>query len=345
MSVGAWPSTASLRAIRRSMVSSGVPSPRRSARQRVGDRGEQRRAWPAPPSSATNSQGRVWCGAGAVQAAATASAHRSRGTVPSPNDRIVAPRVQRLHGRLAEQVELGRDGPGRARSPPSPSHGEPANQRRGDALRLAHHRARRGRDLIGERDHRRVEQPAAVVRRAAEVDDRRHARHPDRDVDEPVAPGPPERVGDHDPEPLQRPPVDQRASAAGRPTRPDPRAAGSAARPRRWRHRHRRSRRRTRAGSRRSPGRRAAATTRTVSPAIAASRSAAGTSRPSCFETTFWVTTTTSPSRTSSAGSSRAARSSPGPISGRPGTGMTSSVTRRAPAPRGRRLPPARRRP
>ena len=35
--------------------------------------------------SATNSHGRVWCGAGAVHAAATASRSASAGTSPSPN--------------------------------------------------------------------------------------------------------------------------------------------------------------------------------------------------------------------------------------------------------------------
>ena len=52
--------------------------------------------------------------------------------------------------------------------------------------------------------------------------------------------------------------------------------------------------------------------------AIAASRSAPGTSRPSALLTTLLVTTTTSPSARSTRGSSRSARSSPGRTSGTP---------------------------
>ena len=47
------------------------------------------------------------------------------------------------------------------------------------------------------------------------------------------------------------------------------------------------------------------------------------TSRSSALETTFWVTTTTSPSTRSAASAMRPARSSPTRTSGRPSTGMT----------------------
>ena len=43
----------------------------------------------ASDSSTTNSQGRVWCGAGAVHAARTASSSVPRGTVPGPKERMV----------------------------------------------------------------------------------------------------------------------------------------------------------------------------------------------------------------------------------------------------------------
>ena len=72
-------------------------------------------------------------------------------------------------------------------------------------------------------------------------------------------------------------------------------------------------RRRTRADSRSISARRAWS-----------SPSGRGTSRPSALETIFWVTTTTSPSRSSTASAIRSATTSPGPTSGRPSTGMTS---------------------
>jgi hypothetical protein len=72
------------------------------------------------------------------------------------------------------------------------------------------------------------------------------------------------------------------------------------------------------------------ATTRVVSDAMTASRSAAGASLPSAFDTTFCVTTTTSPSLTPTGPSASATmrpRSSPGAISGSPWIGRISIVT------------------
>ena len=61
------------------------------------------------------------------------------------------------------------------------------------------------------------------------------------------------------------------------------------------------------------------------------------TTRPSAFETTFWATQTTSPSRSSTAAAIIAARSSPSTISGSPSTGRTAitrASRRRGPPPR-----------
>ena len=80
------------------------------------------------------------------------------------------------------------------------------------------------------------------------------------------------------------------------------------------------------------------ATTRTVSAAIASSRSSPATSRPSDLLTTLLVTTTTSPSDRSTRGSSRSARSSPGRTSGTPSGAVTEMLTCRRPA-RSRRRP------
>ena len=70
------------------------------------------------------------------------------------------------------------------------------------------------------------------------------------------------------------------------------------------------------------------ATIRRASRAIHASRPpSSGTSRPSAFDTIFWVTARTSPARRSGVASeSIAARSSPARISGSPSTGRTSTL-------------------
>ena len=137
--VGARPSTASLRAIRRSIVSSECRRRARSARQASAIAASSARLAGAP-SSATKSQGLVWCGAGAVHAAATASATASRGTGPSPNERIVRRACSACSGDSRNRSSSA----GRTRSCAVPSGAvprEPAHHRGGHPLRLPHHGA------------------------------------------------------------------------------------------------------------------------------------------------------------------------------------------------------------
>ena len=70
--------------------------------------------------------------------------------------------------------------------------------------------------------------------------------------------------------------------------------------PRRSRRRRRRSRTRSRGASRRSPGRRAGRPRRVSRSTHAAAAVLLGTTRPSALDTIFWVTATTSPSRSPS---------------------------------------------
>ncbi len=109
-------------------------------------------------------------------------------------------RVQRLERRLPEQVVVGT--PDEVRSAPRrcPPGRDPADQRGGHACRLAHHQTARGRDLVRERDDRRLQLASGVVGGTAQVDQRRDPGDPDRDVDHALAPCPPEGVRDHDPE-------------------------------------------------------------------------------------------------------------------------------------------------
>ena len=61
-----------------------------------------------------------------------------------------------------------------------------------------------GRELVGDRDHRRVQFASADVGSTAPVVERLDARAADRDVALAGAPGTPERVGDHDGGPRSR---------------------------------------------------------------------------------------------------------------------------------------------
>ena len=152
------------RTARRRRRSNGVPSPRRSARHASAIAASSARLAGAP-SSATNSQGRVWCGRRRGAGGARPRPRPPRAApCPPPNDRIVRRACSACIGDSRNRSCSG----GRTRSCAAPRRrpSEPADHRRGHALRLAHHRARGGRDLIGERDDRRVEQAAAVVRRA-----------------------------------------------------------------------------------------------------------------------------------------------------------------------------------
>ena len=77
---------------------------------------------------------------------------------------------------------------------------DPAHHRGRHPLRLAHDDARGRRDLVGERHDRDLELATGVIRRAAQIHRRGHPRDADRHVDEALAPGTTERVGDHDAE-------------------------------------------------------------------------------------------------------------------------------------------------
>ena len=112
-------------AIRRSIASSGVPSPRRSARHAAAIAPSSRRL-AAGDQSAMNDHGRVWCGAGAVQAARTASSTTSRATSPAPNERIVRRARDRQERRLRGTGPPRAGGRGRR---PAPAGGVPARRR------------------------------------------------------------------------------------------------------------------------------------------------------------------------------------------------------------------------
>ena len=114
-------------------------------------------------------------------------------TGPERADRSAS--VERLQGRLPEQVRSG-SAHEIVRAPRLSRHRDPADERRGDPGRLPHDRARGSRNLIGHGHHGRLELPTRVVHIAAEVEERRHARDADRHVDEPLAPGSTEGVGD-----------------------------------------------------------------------------------------------------------------------------------------------------
>src|SRR6266540_2186551 len=103
MSNGAVPSTASLRSIRRVITFSETPSRSRSSLHACAIAASSAR-FAGSPSSAVNAQGRVWCGAGAVQAARTASSTASRDTAPGPKARMV------------RRAEIDRSGDSRNRS-------------------------------------------------------------------------------------------------------------------------------------------------------------------------------------------------------------------------------------
>src|SRR5439155_15368541 len=73
---------------------------------------------------------------------------------------------------------------------------EPAHDRGRDAVELAHDRLRRAGELVGERPDRRLQRTAGGSALAGIAEERGESGGPDRDVREPLAPGPAERVGD-----------------------------------------------------------------------------------------------------------------------------------------------------
>ena len=112
-------------------------------------------------------------------------------------------RMEGLHRRFAEQIGLRRADQVGAAPVGRCARRRAADERDGDARRLAHREPARGGDLVGERDDGRVQDASGVVGRPAEVDQRGESGHADRDVDDAFAPRASERVGDHDREPAE----------------------------------------------------------------------------------------------------------------------------------------------
>ena len=253
--------------------------------------------------TAVNDHGRRPAGSGDAHAARTASTTASRRTSPGPNDGAVRAAETASSGDSRNRSSSG----GRIISLAGELGAErldAPDDRDRDARGLPHDEAARRGHLVGERDDRRLELAAGVVGGPAEVDERRETGAPDRHVHHPATPRATEGVGDDDGHVHAEPRRERRPDPLA-PSRRGPSAAGSGTRPRRWRRRRRRSRTRSRAPSRRSRCRRAAPR-RVASRARSTSRArppSSATTRPSAFETTFCVTTTTSPSRTPAAAS------------------------------------------
>src|SRR6266508_221090 len=73
---------------------------------------------------------------------------------------------------------------------------EPTHDRRGDAVELAHDRLGRPRELVRQRQDRRLQRAAGGIAFAEVAEERGESGETDRDVREPLAPGAAERVGD-----------------------------------------------------------------------------------------------------------------------------------------------------
>ena len=209
------------RACRRHQARHDEQSARRAARRRagaprdlllgeavaaqVGDPGgEHRVEQPLAPlrsSTTTKRHGVVWCGAGAVTAAATARRTASGSTGSSVKDAHGAPGRRRPRGcrggtcpRAAGRTSAAAPGPSSRRV----RCARPRTTATGPAAELALHQVGGRRDLVGDRGDRGVEHVAVPVVAAAQVVERREPGHPDRLVDQPGAPRAAQRVGDDD---------------------------------------------------------------------------------------------------------------------------------------------------
>ncbi len=87
---------------------------------------------------------------------------------------------------------------GRTRSRPWPSPVSSRPRMTTTGVRLSHHEARRGCEVVGDREHGRMHFPSGVVRRSAQVDQRGEPRNTQRHVDDAQAPRPPEGIRDDD---------------------------------------------------------------------------------------------------------------------------------------------------
>jgi hypothetical protein len=71
---------------------------------------------------------------------------------------------------------------------------EPARNHDWHATCLTHHELCGGGDLIGDRDERHPQRPAAVIERAAKILNRSESRYSDRDVNRASSPSPAEGI-------------------------------------------------------------------------------------------------------------------------------------------------------
>ena len=205
-------------------------------------------------SSRTNRHGVVWCGAGAVMAAATARRTTPRSTGSSVNSRTVRRAstavAHRLAGSASKPVVFGRSDEGGGAGSVGRGHqmGEPADHRRRNAGELAPDQLGRSGKLVGNRDDGDRQRVAIGVGVPAQVVADDDAGSANREVDDAVAPRPACGVGDDDPhldaEVLEQPAADRgrrtgRDASGAMRLRPDPR----------WTRRRRRQPARSRAGS------------------------------------------------------------------------------------------------
>ena len=184
---------------RRAICSSVNPSPRRSATH-ASCMASSRASRAASDDTITNRQGSLWCGAGAVSAAAIAR------STAAEVDRLGGERADRAPGgqhvgRAEPEHVLARRPDQRPRAGPvfvGDQRGQPAHERDGHLPRLALDQVAGGRDLVGDRGDGDVEGVAPRVRLAAVVAHRQHAGRADRGVGLPGPPRPAQGVGDDD---------------------------------------------------------------------------------------------------------------------------------------------------
>src|SRR5919204_3111947 len=118
--------------------------------------------------------------------------------VASPEPSLpVPPRIAMLMGTpLSEEVSRRIAQQALAADAVVGRQGEPADEGRRHAGELAHHRLGGGGELVGERQHGRLQRSPGRIALAEVTLERREAGDADRDVRETFAPRPPERIGD-----------------------------------------------------------------------------------------------------------------------------------------------------
>ena len=323
MRVGAAPST---RRCAQPPLDRRPPPWRPPAGRRATPRRSRRAARASPARRRARRTARAACDAGRApcRPRATASPDDLARHRPGPNARIVRRACSACSGDSRNRSSVRRADELARPRPASPSQSIPRTTAAGTRSALPITMPAAAATWSASATDRHLELAPAVIRRSRADPPRGHPGDADRDVDEALAPGPTERVGDHD-----RRAAEARAAPSGprggaSPNHRGPRAAASAARRRRWRRPRRRSHRRTRARvstMTRSPRR---ATTRSVSAAIdrVAIRGRGDAVPPP------WTPPSGSPRRRrprpgaigATASARSRARSSPGAISGSPST-------------------------